>query len=69
MMLGQEITLNGCLLDYYDQPTETAQFLATSIDKELKISSSSYISLSCNRTTQGIIVKGDLHNNISYNFH
>ena len=68
MMLGQEITLNGCLLDYYDQPTETAQFLVTSIDKELKISSSSYISISCNRSTQGIIVKGDLHNNISYNF-
>ena len=68
MMLGQEITLNGCLLDYYDQSTETAQFLVTSIDKELKISSSSYISISCNRSTQGIIVKGDLHNNISYNF-
>ena len=68
MMLGQEITLNGCLLDYYNQPAETAQFLVTSIHKELKISSSSYIAISCNRTTQGIIVEGDLHNNISYNF-
>ena len=67
-MLGQEFTLNGCLLDYYNQPTETAQFLVKSIDKEFKIFSSNYISISCNRTTQGIIVKGDLYNNISYNF-
>ena len=26
IMLGQEITLNACLLDNYDQPTEAAQF-------------------------------------------
>ena len=68
MMLGQEITFNGCLLDYYNQPAETAQFLVTGMNQEFKISSSNYISIPCNRTTQGIIVKGDLHNNITYNF-
>ena len=68
MMLGQEIVLNGCLLDYYNQPAETAQFLVTGMDQGFNISSSNYISISCNHTTQGIIVSGDLYENISYNF-
>ena len=68
MMLGHEITLNGCLLDYYNQPTEAAQFLVTGINQQFKISSSNYISVSCNRTTQGVVVQGNLYRNITYNF-
>ena len=29
IMLGQDITFDACVLDYYDQPTEAAQFLIT----------------------------------------
>ena len=68
IMLGKEITLNGCVLDYYNQPAETAQFLVTGMDQGFKISSANYISISCNHTTQGITVIGDLHKNNSYNY-
>ena len=68
IMLGKEITLNGCVLDYYNQPTETEQFSVTGMDQGFKISSANYISISCNHTTQGITVIGDLLKNNSYNY-
>ena len=68
IMLGQEITLNGCILDYYNQPAETAQFSVTGMDQGFKISSANYISISCNHTTQGITVIGDLNKNNTYNY-
>ena len=68
IMLGQEITLNACLLDYYDQPAETTQFFVTSTDHRFKISSSKYFSISCNHTTQGTIIIGDLNKENSYNY-
>ena len=69
VMLGQAIMLNACLFDYYNQPSETAQFLVTGIiNQDFKISSSKYISISCNHVTQGITITGDLNENNSYNY-
>ena len=68
-MLGQEITFDACVLDYYDQPTEAIQFSITGMDhQDYKIISQKYISISCNRTTQGICVNGCLALNKSYNY-
>ena len=69
IMLGQEITLDACLLDYYDQPTEAAQFSITGMNhSDYNISGSEYITISCNRTTQGLGISGNLHLNNSYNY-
>ena len=69
IMLGQDITFDACLLDYYDQPTKAAEFLITGMNhQDYNISSSKYISISCNRTIQGITVTGDLQSNNHYNY-
>ena len=69
IMLGQDITFDACLLDYYDQPTEAAQFTITGMShQDYHISSSKYITISCNRTTQGITVTGNLQTNKTYNY-
>ena len=69
IMLGQDITFDACLLDYFDQPTEAAQFSITSMNHQnYYISSSKYITISCNRTTQGIAVTGNLQSNKTYNY-
>ena len=69
IMLGQKIAFDACLLDYYDQPTEAAQFMITDMNhQDYNISGSKYILISCNHTTQGISVTGNLHTNKSYNY-
>ena len=69
IMLGQEITFNACLLDYYDQPTEAIQFSITGMNhQDYTIRGQKYISISCNRITQGISVVGNLQSNKSYNY-
>ena len=69
IMLGQEITFDACLLDYYDQPTEAIQFSITGMNhQDYTILGQKYISISCNRTTQGISVIGNLQSNKSYNY-
>ena len=68
IMLGQDITFDACLLDYFDQPTEAAEFSITGMTHRDYISSSKYISISCNRTTQGIVVTGNLQSNRTYNY-
>ena len=69
IMLGQEITFDACLLDYYDQPTEAIQFLLTGMNhQDYTILGRKYISISCNHTTQGISVIGNLQSNKSYNY-
>ena len=68
-MLGQEITFEACVLDYYDQQTEVVQFLVTGMNhQDYNISGSKYISVSCSHTIQGISIVGSLHSNISYNY-
>ena len=69
IMLGQQITLDACVVDYFNQPIETAtEFLIAGMDHQnYKIFGSKYISIFCNYTTQGISVIGNLHSNISHN--
>ena len=69
IMLGQEFTFDACLLDYYDHPTKAAEFLITGMNhQDYNISSSKYISISCNHTTQSLSVIGNLYSNNSYNY-
>ena len=69
IMLGQEITFDACVLDYYDQPTEAIQFSITGMDHQhYKIVSQKYISISCNHKTQEISVNGLLALNKLYNY-
>ena len=47
VMLGQEISINTCLMDYYDEPTEyVAQFIVTSSTKNFT-PSAEYVLVSC----------------------
>ena len=69
IMLGQDITFDACVHDYYDQPTEATQFVITGMNHQYyNITGSKYITISCNHTTQGITVTGNLHSNNSYNY-
>ena len=69
IMLGQDITFDACVLDYYDQPTEVQQFLITGMDhRYYNINGSKYITISCDHTKQGITISGNLHSNNSYNY-
>ena len=66
IMLGEEIILHPCLLDYYNQLAEVTQFSITS-DKQQNYSvhGSEYLSISCNHTIKGISVAGDTNINMS----
>ena len=69
VMLGQEITFDACVLDYFDQPTEATDFVVSGMEhQDYNISGSKYISISCNQKIQGISVTGNLHSNHSYNY-
>ena len=70
IMLGQKITFDACVVDYFDQPIGDAkEFLITALNhQDYNISGSKYISVLCNYTTQGISVIGNLHSNTSYNY-
>ena len=71
VMLGQEITLVACVLDYYDQPiTGVTEFLVKGHHhSHYTMSGSKFISVLCNNhTTQGISVTGNLNSNSSYNY-
>ena len=69
IMLGQEIIFDACLLDYYDQPTNAAQFSIVGMNhQDYNISGSKYITISCNHTTRQISIVGNLHSNNSYNY-
>ena len=70
IMLGQDIAFDACVLDGYDQPAETTQFSVAGFNQQhhYNISGSKYISVSCNRTTQGIHIIGNLGTNNSHNY-
>ena len=69
IMLGQEITFDAYVLDYFDQPTETTQFVITGMNHEdYRILGPTHVAISCNHTTQGISITGNLHSNSSYNY-
>ena len=60
IMLGQEITFNPCLLDYYGMSAEVTQFkiVGENHDNYL-IHGSEYASVSCNHTIKGISIVGN----------
>ena len=60
IMLGQEIKINPCLLDYQKMPAEVIQFkiIGESHDDYL-IHGSEYASVSCNHTIKGISIVGN----------
>ena len=69
IMLGQKITFDACVMDNYDQPAETTQFSVTGLNQQhYNIYGSKYISISCNYTTQGMHIVGNLSLNNSYNY-
>ena len=60
IMLGQEIVLYPCLLDYYDKPAEVTQFKITGESHQnYKIHGSKHTSISCNHTIRGINIIGN----------
>ena len=59
IMLGQEITIHPCLLDYYDNPAEVTQFRITGVNRQNFVHGSEYTSISCNHTIEGISVIGN----------
>ena len=61
IMLGQEILIDACMYDYYDQPSNAVQFLVTGHDdnQELYVPGLQYVLISCNNTFQGVNVIGN----------
>ena len=59
-MLGQEILINTCMYDYYNRPSDAAQFLVTGINsQDFFIPGSKYVLISCNNTFQGVKIIGN----------
>ncbi|XP_065893255.1 uncharacterized protein [Dysidea avara] len=58
IMLGQEIILNACVLDYYNQPVIAIQFLVSSTDQDHQTTSSDRVLIQC-EMLQGTSVIGD----------
>jgi len=61
IMLGQEILIDACMYDYYDQPTSASEFLVTSAhaDDQDYALGSKYVLIACNHTFQGITIIGN----------
>ena len=47
VMLGQEIVIDVCTLDYYDQPAEGTLFIVTSNTQDHHINGSQYVLMTC----------------------
>ena len=60
IMLGQDITINACLLDYFDQSTKIELFQISSENNSIyKMPGSNLAFIECNRTVQGINIIGN----------
>ena len=60
VMLGQEITINVCLLDHYNKPAEVTQFKFIGENHQnYFMHGSEYTSISCNHTIEGISIQGN----------
>ena len=60
IMLGQEITIPACLLDYYNRPAEVTQFTIIGEDHQnYYVYGSQYILISCNHSIEGISIIGN----------
>ena len=58
IMLGQEIIIDACVWDYYDQPARGAQFAVSDSGKVHHIKGPNFVSVSCD-VFQGISVFGE----------
>ena len=47
IMLGQEVIIDACVLDYYDQPADETQFMVDSNDEDHTINRSNSVLISC----------------------
>ena len=70
IMLGQEITIPACLLDYYNRPAEATQFKIIGEDNQnYFIHGPHYSSISCNHSIEGIsIIRNKTISNSSLNY-
>ena len=59
IMLGQEIIINACVLDYYNQPAESTQFVLSSEDQDYHIIGSDNVLISCTAAFEGVRIKGE----------
>ena len=60
IMLGQEIAIPACLLDYCNRPAEATQFRTIGNDHQnYSIYGSPYTSVSCNHSIEGISIIGN----------
>ena len=60
IMLGQEILIDACMYDYFDQPSDAARFLVDGADKQkYYIPGSKYVLISCNNSFKGIELIGN----------
>ena len=60
IMLGQELIMHPCLLDYYNKPVEATQFKITGENQQSYfVNGSEYTSISCNHTIKGISIVGN----------
>ena len=57
IMLGQEIIIDACVLDYYDQPVDGTLFIINGEDESHQINGSSYVLVSC-ENFQGVRIVG-----------
>ena len=60
IMLGQEIAIPACLLDYYNRPAEVTQFtIIGGNHQNYYVYGSQYILISCNHSLEGISIIGN----------
>ena len=60
IMLGQEVTIHACVLDYYSKPAEVTQFkIIGENHQNYYIQGSEYASISCNHTIEGVSIVGN----------
>ena len=60
IMLGQKVTFDACMYDYYDQPSDAARFVVGGTDNQsYYIPGSNYMLISCNNTFQGVALIGN----------
>ena len=60
IMLGQEILIDACMYDYFDQPSDAARFLVEDAGEEkYYIPGSKYVLISCNNSFKGIELIGN----------
>ena len=58
IMLGQEIIIDACVWDYFDQPAVETQFMVDSNDEDHTINETNSVLISCDNGLQGINVIG-----------